>query len=116
MVTSRKNVSLDTPLELTANPVSSSRVALSWTPAQKTIGDIAGYNIYQNGERVSSARGTTFTVSDLEPVTLYCFTVAVFDKQGDDIAESPPACATTKPDYEDQKSETGGQRSAKPKP
>jgi Fibronectin type III domain len=118
ITTPRKNVASSDapPMELTANPLSSSKVALNWTAAQKTSSDIAGYNIYQNGERVSSARGTTFTVSDLEPVTLYCFTVAAFDRQGDDIVESTPACVTTQPDYSDQKSEIKNQRSAKPKP
>jgi len=118
VVTLRKNVSLDTPLELTANPVSSSRVALSWTPAQKTSGETTGYNIYQNGERLSSSKGTTFTVTDLDPMKLYCFTVAAFDKLGDDIAESALTCVTTKADWEtgDQKSEIKSHRSQKPKP
>ena len=118
VVTLRRNVSLDAPLELTANPISSSKVALSWTPAQKTSGEITGYNIYQNGERLSSAKGTTFTVTDLDPMKLYCFTVAAFDKLGDDIAESALTCVTTKADWEtgDQKTDIRSQRPQKPKP
>ena len=49
---------------------------------------------------------------------LYCFTVAAFDRHGDDMVESALLCVTTNADWEtgDQKSVIRSQRSQKPKP
>src|SRR5262245_57338629 len=87
----------ETPMQLTATAISADKIKLKWTAAKKTDADVAGYNIYQNGVRISSARGTTFTVSDLDPITPYCFTVAAFDKRGDEMVETAQVCVTTKP-------------------
>src|SRR5262249_28972012 len=98
VTTGRENVPpSETPMQLTATAISADKIKLKWTAAKKTDADVAGYNIYQNGVRISSARGTTFTVSDLDPITPYCFTVAAFDKRGDEMVETAQVCVTTKP-------------------
>ncbi len=79
---------------LTATPLSTTSIQLSWTAA---AGGAAGYVVAQDGRIVAQvgvpATGTR--VVRLRPGTRYCFVVAAIDGAGNFGAVSAPACATT---------------------
>src|SRR5262249_35700455 len=58
----------------------SSSVSLSWTAPS---GSVSGYNIFQNGAKVTSVNGTSATVSGLAASTTYTFAVDAFNAAGE---------------------------------
>ena len=95
--TSRSTVPPSVPKGLVADAASSSQIILNWN---SDAGDsrVAGYNVYQYGERIGSTAGTSYTVKRLTANTEYCFSVLAFDNAGNTSFQSEVACATTKPD------------------
>ena len=87
-------------MTLTANPISSTEIALSWTP-DPHLEPHWYYGIHKNGTHFTSvdSETTSITVSGLNPNTRYCFIVysqpSLFLVSG----RSNQACATTLPDY-----------------
>ncbi|MFJ2827055.1 chitinase [Streptomyces sp. NPDC087263] len=75
------------PTGLTAGTVTSSSVALSWSP----VTGATGYAIYRNGVKVQTATGTSATVSGLTASTAYTFQVAAVN----DAGESPKSATVT---------------------
>ena len=59
-----------------------SRVRLSWRPARRRSGRLAGYRIFRDGLPVRQVRGRAGVDRDLAPATRYRFTVAAIDTQG----------------------------------
>jgi hypothetical protein len=85
------------PTGLSATPVSSSQISLSWTASTDTGGSgLAGYKVYQ-GSAISNlpGTGTNVTMGGLLANTNYTFTVAAFDAAGNTSAQSSPVSATT---------------------
>ncbi|MFD8198772.1 chitinase [Streptomyces sp. NPDC059701] len=78
------------PSGLTAGTVTSSSVALSWSPVQGAT----GYAVYRDGTRVSTVTGTSTTVTGLTPSTAYAFQVAAVNDAGES-ARSATVTATT---------------------
>ncbi|HRE50457.1 MAG TPA: PA14 domain-containing protein [Flavitalea sp.] len=58
-----------------------STVSLKWDASTDNIG-VDHYDIYVNGEKLFSATGTSFTVTNLDSLTSYAFTVRAVDKAG----------------------------------
>lgn len=85
------------PLTLTATPVSSSEVDLTWTASTETGGTIASYVIYRDGVRVGSvpAPGVTFQDSGVTASTSYNYQVSAIDANGTEGPLSNPVYATT---------------------
>ncbi|MFD9329862.1 chitinase [Streptomyces sp. NPDC060065] len=75
------------PTGLTAGSVTSSSVALSWSP----VTGATGYAVYRNGVKVQTATGTSTTVSGLTASTAYSFQVAAVN----DAGESPKSATVT---------------------
>ncbi|WP_405911036.1 chitinase [Streptomyces sp. NBC_00828] len=75
------------PTGLTAGTVTSSSVALSWSP----VTGATGYAVYRNGVKVQTATGTSTTVSGLTASTAYSFQVAAVN----DAGESPKSATVT---------------------
>ncbi|MFD4524172.1 chitinase [Streptomyces sp. NPDC058470] len=75
------------PTGLTAGTVTSSSVALSWSP----VTGATGYAIYRNGVKIQTATGTSATVSGLTASTAYTFQVAAVNEAG----ESPKSATVT---------------------
>ncbi|WP_371552751.1 chitinase [Streptomyces sp. NBC_00554] len=75
------------PTGLTAGAVTSSSVALSWSP----VTGATGYAVYRNGVKVQTATGTSTTVSGLTASTAYSFQVAAVN----DAGESPKSATVT---------------------
>ncbi|MFD5629607.1 chitinase [Streptomyces sp. NPDC127072] len=75
------------PTGLTAGTVSSSSVALSWSP----VTGATGYAVYRVGVKVQTVTGTSTTVSGLTASTAYAFQVAAVN----DAGESPKSATVT---------------------
>jgi len=79
------------PTGLKVTGTTSSSVSLSWTaPA----GTVTGYNVYENGAKVSSVTGTSTTVSGLAASTTFSFAVTATNSAGES-AKSGSVSATT---------------------
>ncbi|MFD5449814.1 chitinase [Streptomyces sp. NPDC127100] len=78
------------PSGLTAGTVTSSSVALSWSP----VPGATGYAVYRDGTRASTVTGTSTTVTGLTPSTAYAFQVAAVNDAGES-ARSATVTATT---------------------
>ncbi|MEV6421576.1 glycoside hydrolase family 18 protein [Streptomyces sp. NPDC051662] len=78
------------PTGLKANSVTSTSVALSWTP----VTGATGYTVYRGGAKALDVSGTSATVTGLSPATAYSFQVAATNAVGAS-ALSPAVTATT---------------------
>ncbi|MFJ1609749.1 chitinase [Streptomyces sp. NPDC088253] len=78
------------PTGLAAGTVTSSTVALSWSP----VTGATGYAVYRDGVKVQTATGTSATLSGLAPSTAYAFQVAAVNDAGES-AKSATVTATT---------------------
>lgn len=85
------------PTGLTATPVSSTQVNLSWTASTGSNG-ITGYNIYRNGSYLattSSGAITAYSDTTASPSTTYHYTVDARDTVGNVSAQCSAVAATT---------------------
>ncbi|MDD5527723.1 MAG: InlB B-repeat-containing protein [Patescibacteria group bacterium] len=83
------------PTNLSAAPVDSNRINLSWVSSADNVG-IAGYYIYRDGIKLAtSSTNTKFHDSGLAASTLYTYTVAAFDAAGNTSASSTSASTST---------------------
>ncbi|MDG9720498.1 glycosyl hydrolase family 18 protein [Streptomyces sp. DH24] len=78
------------PTGLRTGSVTSTSVALSWSP----VAGATGYAVYRDGTRVRTATGTSVTVTGLTPDTAYAFQVAAVNDAGES-AKSATVTATT---------------------
>ncbi|MEU9221590.1 glycoside hydrolase family 18 protein [Streptomyces sp. NPDC048376] len=78
------------PGGLKTGPVTSSGVALSWSP----VPGATGYAVYRDGTKVSTVTGTSTTVTGLTPSTAYSFQVTAVNDAGES-ARSATVTATT---------------------
>ncbi|RST10772.1 chitinase [Streptomyces sp. WAC05374] len=81
-----------TPAGLAAGAVTSSSVALSWSPVQGAT----GYHVYRDGTRVQSVTGPSATVTGLAADTSYSFQVSATNAAGES-ARSAAVAARTSP-------------------
>ncbi|MFE7132346.1 chitinase [Streptomyces sp. NPDC057638] len=68
-----------TPTGLAVGAVTSSTIALNWSPAAGAT----GYNVYQDGVKVQSVTGTSATAGNLTANTAYQFQVAATNSKGE---------------------------------
>ncbi|GAA3434712.1 chitinase [Kutzneria kofuensis] len=80
------------PTGLTSTGTTSSSVSLAWTAPS---GDVSGYNVYQNGTKVASVSGTSYTVTGLSASTSYQYAVTAYNSVGES-PKSATITATTK--------------------
>ncbi|MEU1048229.1 glycoside hydrolase family 18 protein [Streptomyces sp. NPDC005897] len=78
------------PGGLKTGSVTSSGVALSWSP----VPGATGYAVYRDGTKVSTVTGTSTTVTGLTPSTAYSFQVTAVNDAGES-ARSATVTATT---------------------
>ncbi|MGW3625764.1 chitinase [Streptomyces sp. NPDC000880] len=79
-----------TPAGLSAGSVTSSSVALSWSP----VSGATGYNLYQNGAKMQSVTGASATATGLSASTSYQFQVTATNAAGES-AKSAAVTGTT---------------------
>ncbi len=84
---------LPEPINLTATPVSDSRIDLAWNaPA-----GAAEYKIFRDGSQLSSTTATSLSDTGLTASTRYCYRVSALDGTNRELTMSNEACATTLP-------------------
>jgi len=87
------------PTGLSVSSVTSSSVAISWSPSTDDVG-VAGYDRYRGGTLVSSGPGTSYTFTGLSCGTSYTFAVDAYDAAGNlsrqtTITGATSACAVS---------------------
>lgn len=91
-----------TPTSVSATPVSSSQIDLSWTASTDPDPDgVAGYTIYRDGgaSPIATVSGSTTSYSDsaVAPGTTHTYTVSAFDAAGNSSPQSTPSNPATTP-------------------
>jgi len=77
------------PAKLTSSHITSSSVALNWTPSSDPESGIASYNVYQNGAKAVAFYFTnSAAISNLAPLSRYTFTVSANNRVGLSSAQS----------------------------
>ncbi len=82
------------PAGLTATPVSSTQINLSWTASTDNVG-VTGYRIYRDGSQIATTANTSYQDTGRSPSTTYTYRVAAYDAAGNVSAQSSQASATT---------------------
>ncbi|MBN1893761.1 DNRLRE domain-containing protein, partial [bacterium] len=82
------------PEGLTAGPVSSTQIDLSWDAATDNAA-VAGYRVYRDGTQVADVQDTQYQDSGLSPNTPYQYQVSAYDIAGNESGLSGSASATT---------------------
>jgi chitodextrinase len=78
------------PANLTANAISTTAIALSWSASSGAT----GYLIKRDGSQIATTSSLVFTNTGLSAATQYCYTLTATNAAGSS-AETTPACATT---------------------
>ncbi|WP_210578838.1 chitinase [Streptomyces sp. GESEQ-4] len=79
------------PTGLTLGTVTSTSVALSWSP----VAGASGYALYRDGVKVRTVTGTSANVTGLSPSTAYGFQVAAVNDAGESAKTSTVTATTT---------------------
>ena len=82
---------LPAPTNLTATPVSDSRINLDWNATPGAT----GYKVYRDGSYLTAVRTTSVPDTGLKADTRYCYAVSATDDTGRESGRSNQACATT---------------------
>jgi len=82
------------PTGLTATPISSSQINLSWTASTDNVG-VTGYQVFRDGVQIATTTATNYSSTGLVPSTPYAFTVKAFDAANNVSGPSATANATT---------------------
>ena len=80
----------DAPTNLTATAQSSSSIVLTWN----AVNGVDGYNVYRGSSQIATVLTPTFTDTDLESSSTYCYTVKSV-KDGVESVASNKECAET---------------------
>lgn len=78
-------------INLTATPVSDSRIDLAWNAPTGA----AEYKVVRNGSQLTSTTATSLSDTGLTANTRYCYRVSALDGANGELAMSNEACATT---------------------
>lgn len=86
------------PTQLSAEPLSSTAIKLTWSGATDDTG-VEGYTVYAYDSNTPYAKEvsveSTATILQLSPDTEYCYSIAAFDARGNSSELSQSSCATT---------------------
>jgi chitodextrinase len=83
-----------TPADLTAAPISSSQITLTWSAAADDVG-VMGYGVFRNGQPIITTTTTSYDDTNLSPSTSYTYTVTAYDAAGNVSTRTNAASATT---------------------
>ena len=83
-----------TPANLTATPISSSQINLSWTASTDNVG-VTGYRIYRGGSQITTTAQTAYSDTALTASTAYTYTISAYDTAGNVSSQTSGVSATT---------------------
>jgi hypothetical protein len=86
----------DVPSDLAAVPLNANQAMLTWSPVVDN-GDagLAGYRIFRDGQQIASTTETIFMDNGLLAATVYTYTVAAYDAEGNTSALTTAVTAQT---------------------
>ncbi|NQU21057.1 MAG: fibronectin type III domain-containing protein, partial [Candidatus Nealsonbacteria bacterium] len=84
-----------TPTNVSATPISASRIDLSWTAALDPESGIDHYNIFRNGTKVGESTTTTFSDTGLANATSYSYRIDAVNGAGIEGSQSTAISAAT---------------------
>jgi len=82
------------PTGLTATPVSTNQINLSWSASSDAGSGVAGYEVFRGGTKIATTANTNYPDIGLAAATEYCYKVAAYDGVGH-LSQSADACAQT---------------------
>lgn len=82
------------PSGLSATPISTSQINLSWTASTDTVG-VVGYKIFRGGIQIGTSITNSYSDTGLSSATLYTYTVSAYDAAGNISSQSSSTSATT---------------------
>jgi chitodextrinase len=82
------------PTGLSATPVSSTEIQLSWSAATDNVG-VTAYRVFRNSNLIATVATTTYQDTGLASATTYMYAVAAVDAAGNVSALSSSASGTT---------------------
>ena len=92
--TTRDVTAPSVPAGLAANPVSSSRVDLSWSASTDNVG-VANYRVFRDGTEIATPTGTSYQDTGLTSGSTYSYRVSAVDAANNGSALSTAVSATT---------------------
>ncbi len=84
-----------TPANLSANEVTASSVALSWSPSTPVSGNVVGYRVFRNEVPVGQTATPAMALMNLAPSTVYRIQVQAVDSLGAVSAPTAPVSFET---------------------
>lgn len=98
IVTALDSTKPTAPTQVSAEPLSSTAIKLTWSGATDETG-VTGYTVYAYDGGTTYAKEVSVdpmaTILQLAPDTEYCYSIAAFDARGNRSELSQSACATT---------------------
>ncbi|WP_218005082.1 glycosyl hydrolase family 18 protein [Actinomadura macra] len=82
------------PSNLRSTSKTATTASLSWNASTDNVA-VTGYDIYSGSTKVTTATGTSATVTGLSPKTAYSFTIKAVDKAGNSSPASDSLSVTT---------------------
>ncbi|MHB1327312.1 MAG: fibronectin type III domain-containing protein, partial [Gemmatimonadales bacterium] len=83
-----------TPTSLTAVPMNSSTIGLSWSASTDNL-SVTGYRLLRDGVPIGTTAATSYQDGGLSPSTTYIYTATAYDAAGNHSAVGGPVSATT---------------------
>ncbi len=82
------------PVGLTASNISSNSISLAWSPSNDNVA-VAGYKVFRNGAHIASTVATAHADTGLVASTTYSYSIAAYDANGNESAQSSPLGVAT---------------------
>jgi len=95
------------PADLSATPVSTSQIDLSWTASTDNVA-VTGYQVFRDSVQVATSSGTTYSDTGLSASTLYTYFVRAFDAALNISTSSDSVATTTLTAVVEEEEEGGG--------
>ncbi|GAF94364.1 unnamed protein product, partial [marine sediment metagenome] len=97
VATSADTTAPTTPTGLAATVVSSGQIDLTWNASTDAEDEVAGYYVYRDGAEIADVLVTSYSDVGLAASTLYSYTVAAYDSEGNTSSQTSAVDATTDP-------------------
>ena len=88
------SIAPSTPTNLTVTGTTTTTASLSWDASTDNL-YVVGYIIYRDGDSIGWTDGTVYTDTELDPSTIYTYTVSTYDAAYNESAVGDPCQAIT---------------------
>ncbi len=84
------------PTGLTATPLSTSQIDLTWLPSSDDFG-LGGYHVWRNDVQIATTTALVYSDTGLTASTTYTYSITAYDILANESASSTPLSTTTLP-------------------